>query len=196
MEKIVGYSEFVFLIDDASKLEFEQTAERFQSVADTVSEYDILTKNNHYWVIQLEIMFSNRTPEELCKFVAAYFPFIAMHQANSTYILANDRDRFKNMLVDIYTKDKKLYFLYDMLTVGERYEAALHAGFEIDPLSDNRLMHNENGTIYSLIFGHDCIYLFTSEPEISIMDSTTGEYKELDIIDGLGIYKFHIAVLK
>jgi len=191
-----GYSEFVFLINDTSKADFDMAAERFQSIADVISEYDIKTKEHRYWVIQLEIMFSNRSKEELCKFVIAYFPFIAMRQGNSTYILGDNKETFKNMLVDIYDKEKKLYFLYDMLTVSERYEAAIHTGVEIDPYSDNRLIHNENNAIYSLVFGRECIYLFTSEPEISILDSSTGEYKELDIIDGLGIYKFHIAILK
>lgn len=191
-----GYSEFVFLIDDASKAEFEIAADRFQSIADVISEYDIITKEHHYWLIQLEVMFSNRSKQELCKFVTTYFPFIAMRQGKSTYILVNDHDVFKNMLTDIYDKERKLYFLYDMLTVEERYEAALHTGVEINPYSDNRLVHNENGAIYSLVFGRECIYLFTSEPEISVMDSSTGEYKELDITDGLGIYKFHIAILK
>ena len=196
MARYTGFSEFVLLINDKDKAEFETTAERFKSIAEVISEYNIITKNGQYWVIQLEVMYSGRSAEEMCKFVTVYFPFIAMRQGDSTFIMARAHDEFKNVLLDIYNKEKKLYFLYDMLTVEERYQAALHAGVEINPYGDNRLMHNENGTIYSLVFGRECIYLFTSEPEISIMDSETGEYKELDITDGLGIYKFHIAILK
>jgi len=196
MIKDLGYSEFVLLLHDNNKIEFDNMAERFNSIVDVIAEYDITTKDNKYWVVQLEVMFDNRSLEELCKFVYTYFPCIAMRQGNSTYILVPHKDEFKSMLNDIYTKEKKLYFLYDMLTIEERYDASCCTGVEIDPYSSNRLMHNVGGAIYSLIYGRECIYLFTSEPEISIMDEMTGELKELDITEGLWAFKFHVAILK
>lgn len=196
MIKNIGYSEFVLLIDDTSKEEFDQKVEKFQMIVDIVSEYDIKTKKNHYWVVQLVVLLENRSLEELCKFVYKYFPFIAMRQNNSTYILASDKKTFKDMVNDIYGKEKKKYFLYDMLSIDERYKASCNTGIEIDPLSRNRLLHNESGSIYSLIYNEECIFLFTNEPEITIMDESSGEVKELDITDGLGIFDFHVAILK
>lgn len=196
MIKDLGYSEFVLLLHNDNKAEFDNMAERFSSIVDVIAEYDITTKDNKYWVVQLEVMFDNRSLEELCKFVYTYFPCIAMRQGRSTYILVPHKDVFKKMLNDIYTKEKKLYFLYDMLTIEERYDASCCTGVEIDPYSSNRLMHNVDGAIYSLIYGKECIYLFTSEPEISVMDEMTGELKELDITEGLWAFKFHVAVLK
>ena len=196
MIKDMGFSEFVLLVNDANKTEFDNMAERFNSVVDIVGEYDITTKDNKYWVIQLEAMFENRSAEELCRLIYTYFPFIAMRQSGSTFILVSNKDIFKTMLNDIYTKERKVYFLYDMLSIEDRYDASCCTGIEIDPYSDNRLMHYEGGALYSLVFGKECVYLFTSEPEISIMDETTGELKELDITDGLWAFKFHIAILK
>lgn len=196
MIKDLGYSEFVLLLHDNNKVEFDNMAERFSSIVDVIAEYDIVTEENKYWVVQLEVMFDNRSLEELCKFVYTYFPCIAMRQGKSTYILVPHKGEFKSMLNDIYTKEKKLYFLYDMLTIEERYDASCRTGVEIDPYSSNRLMHNVGGAIYSLIYGRECIYLFTSEPEISVMDEMTGELKELDITEGLWAFKFHVAVLK
>lgn len=196
MIKDLGYSEFVLLLHDANKTEFDNMTERFSSIVDVIAEYDITTKDNKYWVVQLEVMFDNRSLEELCKFVYTYFPCIAMRQGHSTYILVPYKDVFKEMLNDAYGKEKKLYFLYDMLTIEERYDASRYTGVEIDPYASNRLMHNVGGAIYSLIYGRECIYLFTSEPEISVMDETTGELKELDITEGLWAFKFHVAVLK
>lgn len=196
MIKDMGFSEFVLLVNDANKTEFDNMAERFNSVVDIVGEYDITTKDNKYWVIQLEAMFENRSAEELCRLIYTYFPFIAMRQSGSTFILVSNKDIFKTMLNDIYTKERKVYFLYDMLSIEDRYDASCCTGIEIDPYSDNRLMHYEGGALYSLVFGKECVYLFTSEPEISIMDETTGELKELDITDGLWAFEFHIAILK
>lgn len=196
MIKDLGYSEFVLLLHNNDKIGFDYTVETYSSIADVIAEYDITTKDNKYWVVQLEIMCDNRSSEELCRFVYEHFPFIAMHQGDSTYILVSNKNEFKTMLNDIYTKEKRLYFLYDMLTIEERYDASCCTGVEIDPYSSNRLMHNVGGAIYSLIYGRECIYLFTSEPEISVMDETTGELKELDITDGLWAFKFHVAVLK
>ena len=196
MIKDLGYSEFVLLLHNDDKAGFDYTVETYSSIADVIAEYDITTKDNKYWVVQLEIMCDNRSPEELCQFVYGHFPCIAMRQGGSTYILVPNKNEFKVMLNDIYTKEKRLYFLYDMLTIEERYDASCCTGVEIDPYSSNRLMHNVGGAIYSLIYGRECIYLFTSEPEISVMDETTGELKELDITDGLWAFKFHVAVLK
>ena len=196
MIKDMGFSEFVLLVNDANKTEFDNMAERFNSVVDIVGEYDITTKDNKYWVIQLEAMFEKRSAEELCRLIYTYFPFIAMRQSGSTFILVSNKDIFKTMLNDIYTKERKVYFLYDMLSIEDRYDASCCTGIEIDPYSDNRLMHYEGGALYSLVFGKECVYLFTSEPEISIMDETTGELKELDITDGLWAFEFHIAILK
>ena len=196
MIKDMGFSEFVLLVNDTNKIEFDNMAERFNSVVDVVGEYNITTKDNKYWVIQLEAMFENRSAEELCRLIYTYFPFIAMRQSGSTFILVSNKDIFKTMLNDIYTKERKVYFLYDMLSIEDRYDASCCTGIEIDPYSDNRLMHYEGGALYSLVFGKECVYLFTSEPEISIMDETTGELKELDITDGLWAFEFHIAILK
>lgn len=195
MIKDMGFSEFVLLVNDTNKTEFDNMAERFNSVVDIVGEYDITTKDNKYWVIQLEAMFENRSAEELCRLIYTYFPFIAMRQSGSTFILVSDKDSFKSMLNDAYTKERKVYFLYDMLSIGDRYDASCCTGVEIDPYSDNRLMHYAGGAMYSLVYGKECVFLFTSESEISIMDETTGELKELDIIDGLWAFKFHIAIL-
>ena len=196
MIKDIGIGEFVLLVHDANRAEFDNMAERFNSVVDIVGEYDITTKDNKYWVIQLEAMFENRSLEELCRLIYTYFPFIAMRQSGSTFILVPDKESFKTMLNDAYGKERKLYFLYDMLSISDRYDASCCTGVEIDPYSDNRLIHHVGSSVYSLVYGKDCIYLFTSEADISVLDETTGELKELDIIDGLWAFKFHIAILK
>lgn len=197
MDGHFGYSSFVLLLSDAQHDLIQGTLERFKDFTDVIREYSVEKSTGKYWYVQIDIMDYCRTGEELCHFAYTYFDFIAMRQEGSTWILVPDKDNFKKALSTMYTKEQKIYYLYDMLTIGERYDAVVNYQFNyISPYGDTRLLHNENGNIYSLVFGRECIYLFSEEPEITLEDTTTGVVSSVDITDGLDLFKFNVAILR
>ena len=193
--KNLDASEFVLLISDNDKIEFDNMSKKFNSVIDIVGEYNIEVDNVKYWLVQLEAMFENRSADELCKFVYDYFPFVAMHQSGSTFILVSDEEEFKLMYKTIYGENKVAKFFYDMLSIEDRYYASCNTDIEIDPHADNRLISKINGAIYSFVFGKDCVHLFNNEYKIQVVDEEAGKMKNIDITDGLGIFDFHLAIL-
>ena len=195
MDRKLGYSEFVLLIADADKPKFDLTLNRFESIAEAICQYEIKTESNKYWVIQLAVLLPNKKAEDLCYFIYNYFSFIVMRQKDSQYILISDEKEFQVMLGEIYTAETAISFLYEVLTVEERYRAALEADKSLDPQLDNRVMFFRNGATYSLSFNKDCLCLFSQKPQIAILEETTNRYKEIDITEGLNIFNFHVAIL-
>jgi len=45
------------------------------------------------------------------------------------------------------------------------------------------------------LLDEECPQLFTDESEIQIIDDYTGEVKTIDILEGLPIFKFNLALL-
>ena len=68
----MSFSEFVLLVDDVDKAQFDQTVGRFNSVLDITSQYKLETDNKSYWIVQIEATTSGRTSKELCNFVHNY----------------------------------------------------------------------------------------------------------------------------
>lgn len=191
----MGTTDLVLCIDEKDKAEFDVVAERFKLIVEVVNSYKVEGKNNNYIITQLTAMYDNRSPEELCHFICSYFPFVALRQKGSSFILVSNAKDFRKLLGEVYPKERKLYFLYDMLSIEDRYDAACCIG-GLSSFSENRLLHNEGVNVYSLILDSGCKYLFTDEPGITIMNEDTGIVEELDIIDGLSLFTFHVAILK
>lgn len=197
MDGHFGYSSFVLLVSDAQHDLMKDTLERFKDFTDIVREYAMVGEKYKYWYVQLDVMDYQRDSKELCHFVYTYFDFIALRQGGSSWILVPDKDNFKKALSAMYTKEQKIYYLYDMLTIGERYDAIVEYKYNyISPYGDTRLLHTENGNMYSLVFGRECVYLFSDEPEVTLEDTTTGLVTSVDITDGIEIFDFNIAILR
>lgn len=197
MERINGYSSFVLIVKDIDRTQLELNLDRFQSIVDKVREYKLDYDNDrHYIVIQLDVMYSGRSGEELCKFVHSYFPCVAMKQESSTTIIVNDSNDFRALLENAYKDKGKYYFVYDMLSVSERYLACMYAGWEPEFSYETRITHYENGNMYSLMFNEDCIYLFNEDPEIMLTDDYSGAVEEVDMLEGLGGFTIHIAIIQ
>ena len=191
-----GLNNFVFLIDRERFDEFDSVVTRFQSILEITKEYKLTTEKNEYRIIQVTVDYPNYSRKGICRFVYTYFPFIALRQEGSTYILVSNGHKFRETLADLYTKETKLQFLYDMLSIGDRYAACIGAGAEIDELKDNRLIKEVKGNIYNLLFNSNCVHLFDHDSNIKIFQTEDDTTLYIDIINGIDIFNFHIAILK
>ena len=189
-------SDFVLLVEQEDFDELDSAIKRFSDHVEIVKEYLAETDNNKYRILQLEVILSGRSGKDICRFVYNYFPFVVMRQEGSTYLFVPDGSKFKNMTNKLYTKKTKYNFLYDMLTINDRYAACIGAGVDDNSVSNARLIYETNGNIYSLILNAQCIYLFSPNPEIKVSQPTTGEEQDINIIEGLDVFNFHIAILR
>lgn len=195
MDNHFGYSSFVLLVSDLQRDLLKETLLQFNEFTDIVTEYPVEKDKGKYWFIQVDIMDYQRTGEELCRFAFTYFDFIAMKQEGSQFILIPNEEHVLKAWDDLYTPGQEIYFLYDMLSIGERYDAACSISGTIDPYGDNRLIYDIEGAKYSLVFDRDCKYLFQEDPEIEVMDDTTNIAHIIDISYGLDLFEFHVAIL-
>lgn len=193
-----GESKFSILVHEDERVNLLYQCDLWKEYLDVIHEYKISTKECDYYCILLCIADYHRDGEELCRFVINHIPFIAMHQEDSRFILVKDKETFKKALLDIYkVKERRIYFIYDMLTANERYSVALF-GLDKDAIfCDLQLLHTDNktGCIYQLNFTEDCPYLYEEASEIEIIDNSSGEKLELDIVDYLGNLPLTIAIL-
>lgn len=195
MDNHFGYSSFVLLVSDLQRDILKETLLQFNEFTDIVTEYPVEKDKGKYWFIQVDIMDYQRTGEELCHFAFTYFDFIAMKQEGSQFILIPNEEHVLKAWEDLYAPGQEIYFLYDMLSIGERYDAACSLSGTIDPYGDNRLIYDIEGAKYSLVFDRDCKYIFQEDPEIEVMDDTTNISHIIDISYGLDLFEFHVAIL-
>ena len=196
MDNHFGYSSFVLLLSDLQHDLLNENMLQFSEFADVVHEYSVEKEKGKYWFVQVDIMDYHRTAEELCHFAFTYFDFIAMKQQDSQFILVPCEEHILQAWDNLYPPGQEIYFLYDMLSIEERYAAACNTPHPIDQFGENRLIHEVDGVKYSLVFGKECLYLFQEDPEIEILDSCTNISHIIDISDGLDLFKFHLAILQ
>lgn len=196
MDNHFGYSSFVLLLSDLQHDLLLETLLQFKDFTDIVEEYSVEKQKGKYWFVQVDIMDYQRTGEELCHFAFTYFDFIAMKQEGSQFIMVPNEEHILKAWDALYDSGQEIYFLYDMLSIEERYNAACSVAQTIDPYGDTRLIHEVNGVKYSLVFGRECKYIFQEDPEIEILDSCTNISRLIDISNGLDLFKFNLAILQ
>ena len=150
-----------------------------------------------YYFILLCVSDYHRSGEELCDFILQSFPYVAIRQEESTYIIASNKEDFKTAIRSIYkTKDKKIYFLYDMLTLNERYAILKQSTDNENTLEGLQFTHiNEVGNIYQLDLTPDAVLLYRDDSDFEITDTFTGEVLNIDIAEYISnFFVFHIAI--
>ena len=196
MDNHFGYSSFVLLLSDLQHDILKETILQFKDFVDIVEEYAVEKEKGKYWFVQVDIMDYQRKAEELCHFAFTYFDFIAMKQEDSQFILISNEEHVLKAWDELYSPGQEIYFLYDMLSIEERYNAACNTGIGIDPYGENRLIHDIDGAKYSLSFDKECRQLFQEDPEIEVLDSCTNIATIIDISNGLDLFKFNVAILQ
>jgi len=185
------FSSFVLLIKADDILQLKADVDRWKDIAEIVASY----KEKDYYYVEILVLDENRGPAELFRFVYRHFDFIALHQSKSTYVFIQNREDFKEALTNLYTRQTKNYFFYDMLCIEERYHALMLQGLK-DKFDIQAWYFNVNsGCYYALNITDNSQFLFEEESEVSIIDNTTGEITDYDIIEGLTDFDFHIGIL-
>lgn len=193
-----GYSSYVILIHDRDLGRLGEKVERYNSYYEGTTYLDIIEKYDKegYWFVQIEAMDYTKTNKELTEFVLNTLPFLAIKEEDSTWIIIQNEKSYKKALEDIYTKNELDNLLYDMLTIGDRYNAIL-SEMNIDEryVDEIRLIYEVYGNQYSLLFERGCKYLFVEDTNIILMDDVSGLQTEIDILDCIGIFKFNLGIL-
>lgn len=189
-----GYTAFVLLVTDEQLAKVKQLAEQYRDILDiSAKEYG----RSGYWYLELEVMDGNRSSKELAGFVFRTFPFVAIRQKDSTFIIASGKEELKKALSTLYTKETKAEFIYNMLTIDERYDALEEASDHSFLFQDDiRIERWIGGCMYSLLYtrGQPCI--FTDDPEIDLIFETYNEKETVNLLEGMDIFTFHVAVLR
>lgn len=184
----------IVIVEETDYPMFKTLVDKYANVVEIVKEYQL---SGDYRDIQLCVSYTREKEQDYLAFVLSTFPVLAARQEGSTFICVPLQLAFKKMLVDVYgVRENRCYFFYDMLTVEERYNIAIALAKFGNVYTEIKLLHYQDGSYYSLNFDRGCIYLFSTETEIKLEDTTTGNIRELDLIDGLGWYKFNIAFLR
>lgn len=166
--------------------------DKYASFIDFTREYSIDTD---LFVVEIETLDGTKNAKELFEFVFNNFQFIVIHQEGSRCLISKDGEGLKKVLSNSYGKERRIYFLYDMLTIEERYKC-IEKNYG-DLTMNSHLIVDNNGVIYSLFLHSGCMYLFKDDPVATIENDVTGEKKEIDIsTEMLKIYKFSIIILK
>lgn len=194
MEKNTRLYNFVIIIKDEDHDKTIQAFKRFGSIVNLVKEYPIGTPEDKYWVMQVASDYVIKQDREILRILYTYFPLITIRQEDSGYILSTDGAGLRKLL-GFYKVKGIEYFVYDHLTITERYHACTTVDPSISALVDTRLIHYHNGAVYSLCLNKDCMFLFTDNPDIEVLDEDMGQHEELDLTEGLGDFKFHVAIL-
>lgn len=196
MTHMDGVSYFTLLVTESDYQLLHQVVNKYQNMMEIIRSYEVGVSITPYYVVEVGMIFTNRSNIDLCKYAINYLPCIALHQEGSSYILVNDKDQFKEAVVDGYGTQQAVYFLYDMLTIGERYKLCFITAPYLKLAPELRLHYTEGATLYSLCFDDNCQYIFTEENNICLEDEMTGELHEVDLIAGLQQLKFHIVILQ
>lgn len=193
-----GTSYFSILATDKQRAEILDTCDKWRTIVEKVREYKVYEDNNiSYYFILLCVSDYHRSGEELCDFILQSFPYVAIRQEESTYIIASNKEDFKTAIRNIYkTKDNKIYFLYDMLTLNERYAILKQSTDNGNTLEGLQFTHiNEVGNIYQLDLTPDAVLLYRDDSDFEITDTFTGEVLNIDIAEYISnFFVFHIAI--
>lgn len=189
-----GYTAFVLLVNDNQLKTVQKLAENYKDIMDiSAKEYG----RDGYWFLELEVMDGDRSGKELADFVFRIFPFIAIRQKDSQFIVGSGRELLVKALNTLFTKENKDEFLYNMLTIDERYEALEEAcNYPFSYWEDIRIEKWIGGCMYSLLYSKGQPSIFTEDPEIDLLFEDSGYRETVDMVEGLGKFKFHIAVLR
>lgn len=172
---------------------FRTLVEKYKNIMEIVKEYDL---SNGYINVQLFILYDTKDPKNYLLFVLSSFPVIAARQGGSSFICVPLQLAFKNFLTDVYQiKENLPYYFFDMLTIEERYDLVTQILNVPSSELDLRLLYYHNNSYYTLKFDPNCEFLFTPETELKLEDVTTGDIRELDLIDEVEKYKFNLAFL-
>lgn len=196
MMNLDGISYFTLLVDESDYQLLHQIVNKYQNMMEIIRSYEVGISITLYYVVEVGMVFENRSNIDLCKYAINYFPCIALHQEGSSYILVNDKDQFKEAVLDGYGAEQGEYFLYDMLTIGERYKLCFLTVPYLQNAGSLRLHYAEGATLYSLCFDMNCQYIFTEESNLQIENEMTGEIHQVDLIEGMKKLKFHIVILE
>lgn len=194
MEKNTRLYNFVIIIKDEDHEKASQSFTRFGSILSLVREYPIGTEEEKYWVMQVSSDYIVKQDREILRILYTYFPLITIRQEDSGYVLSTDGAALKKLLA-LYKKKGIEYFVFDHLSITERFHACTTVDPSITALSDTRLIHYNNGAVYSLCLNKDCMFLFTENSDIEVLDEDLGQHEELDLTEGLEDFKFHVAIL-
>jgi hypothetical protein len=186
------FSSFTLLVKVDDYLPLKTEVERWKDIAEITASY----KEKDYYLVDLLVLDEKRGPAELFKFVDRHFNYIALHQSKSTYIFTRDKDEFKKTINDLYDKESRDYFFYDMLTTEERYHALMSQDIENQSFLQAWYFNHKSSCYYALEINEGSTYLFSEESYLDVLDNTTGEITEYDIMDGLTEFKFHIGILR
>lgn len=193
-----GTSYFSILATDKQRAEILDTCDKWRTIVEKIREYKVYEDNNiSYYCILLCVSDYHRSGEELCDFILRSFPYIAIRQEESTYIIVSNKEDFRTALTNIYkTKENRIYFLYDMLTLNERYAILKQSTDNENTLEGLQFTHiNEVGNIYQLDLTPDAILLYRNDSDFEITDTFTGEILNIDIAEYIpNFFVFHVAI--
>lgn len=193
-----GTSYFSILATDKQRAEILDICDKWKAIVEKIREYKVYEDNNiSYYFILLCVSDYHRSGEELCDFILQGFPYVAIRQEESTYIIASNKEDFRTAIRSIYkTKGNKIYFLYDMLTLNERYAILKQSTDNENTLEGLQFTHiNEVGNIYQLDLTPDAILLYRDDSNFEITDTFTGEVLNIDIAEYISnFFVFHIAI--
>ena len=105
-----GTSYFSILATDKQRAEILDICDKWRTIVEKVREYKVYEDNTiSYYFILLCVSDYHRSGEELCDFILQSFPYVAIRQEESTYIMASNKEDFKTAIRNIYkTKDNKM----------------------------------------------------------------------------------------
>lgn len=186
-----SYTALCVVVSNEQFEKAKETIQKYSSLMDYTASYPL---NENYQVVEIDMMAEEYTAQQLYAFAVKNIEGVCYRQEGSTIIVAKDGNDFKSVLSSCYTKEKRMYFLYDMLTISERYNLIM-ADPDAPSSGGGRLIYDREGTIYSLLLGPGCSYLFDEETEVRTEDDYTGVIADIDMINNIDIYDFHIRIL-
>lgn len=189
-------SSFVLFVSDAQHDVIEEQVKDNIQLIDIVRAYPIENEKFKYWVMQLDVMDYELTPEEMCQFVIKHFSFICLRQEHSNFILVPNQVAYQQAMTRMYGPQNKAIFLYDMLTIGDRYVACAGTEDDIDEYGTIKLKLQENGNIYYVALDKECVFLFRQDHLIQIVDTSNGTSVGIDLLEGLRYFDFIVAILQ
>ena len=195
-----GSSYFSILATDKQRAEIHNTCDNLGSIAEDIQEYKVYEDDDiSYYLILICISDCWKKGEELCDFILHNFPYIAIRQEESTYIIVKDKEEFKTAILKIYKKkENKIYFLFDMLTLNERYALIKQYMDSDNTLDGLQFIHtDDNGNVYKLNLSPDTVHLYRSDSYFEITNIFTNEIINVDIADYINnLFTFHIAIFE
>lgn len=191
---IMNISSFVLFVSDAQHDIIEEKVNS-NTLIDIIRSYPIENDKYKYWAMEVEMTDLRRSKIEMCKYMIQNFSFIAMKQSRSTYVLIPDKSVYQEALVRMYGGDWNELFRYDMLSIEERYIACAGSDDDLGLGNQVKLRMEENGCIYTVTLNKECPFLFSKESLIQIVDTVSGDSICLNLVDGLPLFKFNLAIL-